>query len=264
MRGRRLGGSAPTRRERTRSAVSAARRSSPVGRVEVQRVEQRLVEDGTDRAADTGNAAGEHAQRRLRDTPAAVRVCEAVAFEVDVEPLERVVGLRQFPDRHPVPDLPPEVERGELLRLVQLPPAEAGVPANGLEDERREHVEEVVVADPEAPVDAVHAPDRAASGIRVVARLGERRDQEIGVVVALPRPLRELAGQREQLADRRHREGAKERQLERPSRVPRELEAGVEEDNSLVVAHRIEPEDLVQITRAHRPDSSRMVTLGTQ
>jgi hypothetical protein len=67
----------------------------------------------------------------------------------------------------------------------------------------------------ETAVDLVHAADRRPPDGRVVAVLGERADQEIGVVVALEHAVGELARRREQLGDARHGKGAEERQLER-------------------------------------------------
>ena len=67
----------------------------------------------------------------------------------------------------------------------------------------------------ETAVDLVHAADRRPPDGRVVAVLGERADQEIGVVVALDRAIGELARRREQLGDAQHGRGAEERQLER-------------------------------------------------
>jgi len=81
-------------------------------------------------------------------------------------------------------------------------------------------------------VDLVHAADRRPPDGRVVAVLGERADQEIGVVVALGRAVGELARRREQLGDARQGKGAGERQLERARGVERELVAGVEVDDA--------------------------------
>jgi hypothetical protein len=92
-------------------------------------------------------------------------------------------------------------------------------------------------------VDLLHAADRRPPDGRVVAVLRERADQEIGVVVALERAVRELARRREQLSDARHGKGAEERQLERARGVERELVAGVEVDDAHMVAHRIEATD---------------------
>jgi hypothetical protein len=86
-------------------------------------------------------------------------------------------------------------------------------------------------------VDLVHAADRRPPDGRVVAVLGERADQEIGVVVALERAVGELARRREQLGDARHGKGAEERRLERARGVERELVAGVEVDDANMVAH---------------------------
>jgi hypothetical protein len=84
---------------------------------------------------------------------------------------------------------------------VNRPPAETRVPADRLEHERREHVHEVVVRDLEAAVDPVHLPERALSRLAVVAVLEDRADDQVGVVVALLRRARELAGRVEQASD---------------------------------------------------------------
>ena len=51
--------------------------------------------------------------------------------------LEFLVRGGNVGDRHPLSDLAPEMERGELLVLDELPPTEAGVPADRLVHERR-------------------------------------------------------------------------------------------------------------------------------
>ena len=102
----------------------------------------------------------------------------------------------------------------------------------------------------ETAVDLVHAADRRPPDGRVVAVLGERADQEIGVVVALDRAIGELARRREQLGDARHGKGAEERQLERARGVERELVAGVEVDDAHMVAHLIDAADRGTAIRA--------------
>jgi hypothetical protein len=110
----------------------------------------------------------------------------------------------------------------------------------------------------ETAVDLVHAADRRPPDGRVVAVLGERADQEIGVVVALERAVGELARRREQLGDARHGKGAEERQLERARGVERELLAGVEVDDAHMVAHLIEATDLGEVRRlAHQTGVTR-------
>ena len=54
----------------------------------------------------------------------------------------------------------------------------------------------------ETAVDLVHAADRRPPDGRVVAVLGERADQEIGVVVALDRAIGELARRHGRAPDR--------------------------------------------------------------
>jgi hypothetical protein len=110
----------------------------------------------------------------------------------------------------------------------------------------------------ETAVDLVHAADRRPHDGRVVAVLGERADQEIGVVVALERAVGELARRREQLGDARHGKGAEERRLKRARGVERELVAGVEVDDAKMVAHRIEATDLGEVRRlAHQTGVTR-------
>src|SRR5439155_15127376 len=108
---------------------------------------------------------------RVGDTSAGVGIGEALALELDVEALEVGERLRDAADGHPAPDLAPEAERRLLLDLDQRPPTEARVPAERLEDEGGEDVEEVFVRDREPAVDLVHAADRAPPQVGVVARL---------------------------------------------------------------------------------------------
>jgi hypothetical protein len=106
-------------------------------------------------------------------------------------------------------------------------------------------------------VDLVHAADRRPPDGRVVAVLGERADQEIGVVVALERAVGELARRREQLGDARHGKGVGERQLER-AWCRTGTVVGVEVDDAHVVAHRIEATDLGEVRRlAHQTGVTR-------
>src|SRR5207253_10086652 len=102
------------------------------------------------------------------DTRVRVGEAEVRPLVLDVVALELVVALRNLLDRHPPPDLPPEVKGGELLLLHERPPAEARVPADRLVDERRQDVEEVLVRDLEPAVQMVHAPDRAPAVLRLV------------------------------------------------------------------------------------------------
>ena len=139
------------------------------------------------------------------------------------------------------------MEDPEPLVLDHAPPAEAVGPADGLEDEVGEDVEEVLVGDVEAAVDLVHALERRAASGAVVAVLDDRRDDQVGVVVALLCPRAELAGRVEALADRGHGIRAEEGELERARRVERELVADDEMRDPLVVGDRVEAEDLLEI-----------------
>ena len=67
------------------------------------------------------------------------------------------------------------------------------IPTNKLKNKQQKHVEEVLVRDLEALVDPVHLPDRALALLAVVARLDDRREDQVGVVVALLRGGVELA-----------------------------------------------------------------------
>jgi hypothetical protein len=166
---------------------------------------------------------------------------------LDVEALELVVVLRDLADRHQAPDGAPEVERREPLCLDQPPPAEALVPADGLVDERGEYVEEVVVRDLEAAVDLVHAANRAAALRAVVPVLGDRREDQVGVVVTFLGALCELARRVEESGDGGDGEGSEECELERAGRVEGKLEAGVQVHDALMVGERVEPLDLAQV-----------------
>jgi hypothetical protein len=98
-------------------------------------------------------------------------------------------------------------------------------------------------------VDPVHLTDRPLAGLGVVAGLDDRGQDQVGVVVALLRRAAELARLVEERRDRRHRERPEQRQLERPRRVPRELEARVQVDDPRVVGDGVEPANLAEIRR---------------
>jgi hypothetical protein len=170
----------------------------------------------------------------------------------DVEALELLVRVGDALDGHAPPDLAPAVESGEPLRLDHPPPAEALVPADRLEDERRENVEEVLVGDLEPPVDLVHPPQRPTSRLAAVAVLEDRADDQVCVVVAFLGRAGELAGRVEQPGDAGDRKGSEERELEGACRIPWELVAHVEVDDPLVVADRVERQDLSEIRASQR------------
>src|SRR5205823_4565891 len=117
--------------------------------------------------------------------------------------------------------------------------------------------EEVVVRDREPPVDLVHPTDRPTAEFAVVAVLAERGDEDLRVVIPLLRAARELAGGGEQLRDRGDCVRPVKRQLERSLRVPRKLERGVEEDDPLRIALRIERLNLPQPAARHEKGGER-------
>src|SRR3712207_1854105 len=142
----------------------------------------------------------------------------------------------------------PEVEERTALLLDHASPAEALVPADRLEDKRREHVEEIFVPNIEAPVDGVHARDRRPAALAVIAVLHDLTHDNIGVVVAFLRALLELGGLVQQTADRRHSEGAEERELQRARRVPREVDPAAQEGDALMIALGVESLDFGENT----------------
>src|SRR5690606_35273263 len=123
----------------------------------------------------------------------------------------------------------------QALDRAEGPPAEADVPADRLENEGGQDVEEVVVGDPEPGMDRVHAVQGASAPVALVAVLDQLADDQIRVVVPPLGAGGELAGAVEQGTDARHGVGAEEREFERPDRVEREVVPGREEDNALAV-----------------------------
>ncbi|WP_166660062.1 hypothetical protein [Actinomycetospora succinea] len=137
--------------------------------------------------------------------------------------------------------------RGALVR-VQRSPTERVEPAQRGDDEGREDVEHVVVADAVAAVHLVHPPDRGARVGVVDAAVDGGAEQQDGVVVALLRVRGELPGPGEQLAHRRHRVGPEQREPERLAHVPGELDAGRDPVDLLGVVgrRRVERRDAAQ------------------
>jgi hypothetical protein len=115
-----------------------------------------------------------------------------------------------------------------------------------LEDEGGQDVEEVLVRDREAAVDRVHPRERGAASRAVVPVLEHLTHEDVGVVVALLRAALELAGAMEERRDARDAERAEERQLERAGGVEREIDARGEEDDALMILHRVERRDLAE------------------
>src|SRR5205823_14213620 len=128
----------------------------------------------------------------------------------------------------------------EPLLVAHRPPAEARVPTDRFVDEGGQYVEEVFVGDCEPAMLLVHPQQGAASALAVIAALHQLADDQIGIVVALLRAVAKLAGAVEESRDAGHAEAAKEREFERARRVERELVAGVEKDDALVVFDRVE------------------------
>src|SRR4051794_8202881 len=129
---------------------------------------------------------------------------------------------------------------GEPLGLAHLAPAEARVPADRLVDEGREDVAEIVVGDLEAAVLRVHARQRPASALAAVAVLHQLADNDVGIVVAFLRAMAEFAGRVEKTGYARHAEGAEQCEFERARRVEREIVAGAQKNDALVIALRVE------------------------
>src|SRR6266540_1344146 len=215
-----------------------------------------------------GEPSEEHFARSERDAPVRLGEPEVRALVLEVVALEVLEAIGNVLDAHPPADFAPEVEAREALLLDQTAPTEPLVPADGLEDKRREHVQEVLVRDLEAAVQAVHAADRARSLGGVVAGLDDRAQDQVGVVVPALGALRELARGVEQLRDRRRAERPEERELERASRVEGEFVHGVDVGDPLRVAFGIQFEDLAQVprgaSRAHTPILRRALDVPSE
>src|SRR5262245_56377540 len=86
---------------------------------------------------------------------------EAGGLVVAVELLECRQVLGDVANMHALADLAPEAEPAPSLLDGQRPPAEAIEPAQRLERESRQHVEEILIRDAEAAVNGVHPGDGA-------------------------------------------------------------------------------------------------------
>jgi hypothetical protein len=132
------------------------------------------------------------------------------------------IGAGYLPDAHQPAHRPVVADSGpDLLRGQVTPPVPLDPPDRD-DDERREDVDEVVIADAVRAVDPVHPPDGRPPPRRCRPVSGYFPQERDGVVVALLAPGRELAGLIEDLADRRHGEGVEDRQLVTPVRFPAE------------------------------------------
>lgn len=160
--------------------------------------------------------------------------------------MELLERLRDVLDAHPDSDLPVEVERRESLLRMQATPAVVVDPVQRVVDERRQHVQHVVVVDRVFAVHAVDVAQRFTSTLGVVPVLDEFGHQQGGVVVALLRPMLELAGPGEQLGDGRYTVRAEQRELERPLVVPRELVSRGDPQDVLMMGDRVEVLDHLQ------------------
>jgi hypothetical protein len=162
-----------------------------------------------------GKPAGEQPDRQLAHGAVALGEHEPRLLVVLVEALEGGQALRDVGDRHALANRAPEVQQGLAFAGRRRAIAVAIDPADRLEQERGEHVQVVVVLDGEARVDLVHAPEHLATARRVIPVLDDLAHDDLGVVVALLRAALELARSAEDAGDRRHAEGAKQRELQR-------------------------------------------------
>jgi hypothetical protein len=92
----------------------------------------------------------------------------------------------------------------------------------------------------------VHPAQCPAAALAVVAPLHQFTDDQIGVVVAFLRAGAELTGPVQQCRDAGHAEAAEQGEFERARRVEREIVAGAEEHDPLVVPLWVERPDLFQ------------------
>ena len=187
----------------------------------------RHVVDRRTSAAGSGRERGkrrEQRERRVGHLPPAGGVGEALGLDAVHERREARLVLGHVADAHAPAQRAVVGHGGLALVRVQAAPAELVEPAQRGDDEGRQHVEHVVVADPVAAVHLVHAPDRGAGVGVVEAAVDGGAEQQHRVVVALLRVRGELAGARQELAHRRHRVGAEQREPERLPHVPRELD----------------------------------------
>src|SRR5262245_20878125 len=126
---------------------------------------------------------------------------------------------------HALADLAPESEPAPSFLVRQRSPAEAIEPAQRLEREGRQHVEEILVRNAKPAVNGIHLGDGASAQVGLEAVLDNRGEDQIRVVIAPLRPPFELAGGMQYARDPRTREGAEQRELERARDVPREVVA---------------------------------------
>src|SRR5262249_141 len=161
---------------------------------------------------------------------ALVRFMEAKmgALVFDVELLERLVGFGDVLDVHALADFTPEKEHAESFLFAHHPPAEADIPADGLKNERREHIKIIAVGDLKRGGEVVHAPQSPFAAVAIVAPFHELADDNVGVIVALLRPGGEFASFVEQGRNARHAVRAIKSELKRTRGIERELEAGTQ------------------------------------
>src|SRR5262249_37698030 len=173
-----------------------------------------------------------------------LREPEIRALVLDVEPLEFLVRVGDLPDVHSTAHFTPEVEGAQALLLAERPPAVSLIPADRLEDESGEDIEEILVADRESTVDLVHPAKRGPAAIAVIAPFHQLADDQVGVVVPSLRPVAELAPAVQPPGKAGHAIGSEQGELERAGGIEREVVAPAQEHDALTIAHRIEGPDL--------------------
>ena len=198
-----------------------------------ERVQQGVVHEGEGDPADeglrepvVGRERRHQVERRVGDAARSLVVREVLCLVVVHEAREPVVRRGDVLDAH----VPAEVEVVAGARLALLrrerSPAEVVDPALGHDDEGAEDVAQVVVADAVGAVHLVHTTEGGSPLAVGEAVLEDRVEQQHRVVVPLLGVARELAGAREQAADRRDGVGAEQRERQRLRDVPGELEGG--------------------------------------
>src|SRR5216684_2960200 len=114
---------------------------------------------------ETRKPVNEHVARRAADSVVRVGILVMVPLIFHAEALEARIIPRQLLDVHAPTDLTPEIEHAELLLLAHPTPAETRVPADRLENERGENVEEIGIGDLKAPVKLIHLAEGATAAV---------------------------------------------------------------------------------------------------
>ena len=155
---------------------------------------------------EPGEPRQEHVASRFADPFRRGRARKVPLLVLLVEALELLVPLRKLPDRHQPADLEPEVERSQLARprSAGRHPKRAFQRIGSKTNDERTYRKSSFEISKRPWIWFILRIARLPLGA-VVARLDDRREDQISVVVAFLRPGRELTGRVEERGDRGRR-----------------------------------------------------------